>query len=214
MCPFEIAFSASDIVSLVLIVIEVKCFPDCTGLEEYDIPLVLKAAFGWTGITDEMSSLIRKIVAKFVLIPKFVLSVAAFIIEWGILYSDSTSQETEFVFWSLGMDRWTALGVAIAGNIIFLAVLICIACCSDIFKNPKNYFRFLSFYRLYDLGMNIVLLVMAQRYDEVNSESTVANFIIIYSSIEIAIGAIQLLKALFLLCRCYLRVSWNNVSAA
>ena len=86
-------------------------------MEEYDIPLVLKAAFGWTGITDEMSSLI-----------------------------DGT--------------------------------------------------------------------VMAQRYDEVNSENIVANFIIIYSSIEIAIGAIQLLKVLFLLCRCYLRVSWNNVSVA
>ena len=206
MCPFEIFFSASDIVSLVLIVIEVKCFPECTELEEYDIPVVLKAAFGWSGIGDGISSSIRKIVAKLVLIPKFVLSIAAFLIEWGILYSESTSQENGIAFWSKSVDRWITVGLSIAGYSTFLAVMFYIACRTNAFKDPKNYFKLLLFYRCLDLELNISLLWMALKYDEVKTDSIVANLIIIYSSIEIAVGVFQLLKAVFLLGRCYIHI--------
>lgn len=214
MCPFEVAFSASDIVSLVLIVIEVKCFPKCTELEEYDIPQVLKAAFGWSGLNKEASSSIRKIVAKFVLIPKYVLSIAAYYIEWGLLYSESVLQDPFYKDNNFGIDTWATMGLSIAVITIFLVVIICTACCTDVFKKPKNYFKLLSLYRTLDLEMNIVLLWLGLKYDEVNNDSIVANLIIIYSSIEIFIGVIQLLKALFLLCRCYIHVSLNNISAA
>lgn len=43
--------------------------------------------------------------------------------------------------------------------------------------------------------MNIVLLCIALKYDEVETDSIVANLIIMYSSI--AVGVVQLLKAAF-----------------
>lgn len=104
------------------------------------------------------------------------------------------------------MDRWIAVGLSVAGYSIFLAVMFYYACCTNAFQHPKTYFKLLLLYRFLDLELNIALLWMALKYDEVKTDSIVANLIIIYSSVEIAVGIFQLLKAVFLLGRCYIHV--------
>ena len=91
-------YSASDIVSLILIFVQIKCFirffsklTEKVNTCGDDILTVQKAVFGWSGIPDKASSSIRKAIAKIVLLPKFVFSLVAFFIEWGILYSENVS---------------------------------------------------------------------------------------------------------------------------
>ena len=63
-------------------------FPQCTDMANA-LQQVLKAAFGLNVIHNEVSYSIRKIVAKFTLLPRFVFSILAFLIEWAIRYSEN-----------------------------------------------------------------------------------------------------------------------------
>lgn len=63
------------------------------------------------------------------------------------------------------------------------------------FNTLKFILDYIFFYRLLDLEINIVLLCIALKYDEVETDSIVANLIIMYSSI--AMDVVQLLKAAF-----------------
>lgn len=207
---FELVFSASDIVSLVLILIEIKC---CNCFEEYtefangDIQLVLKAAFGWSGIHEEVSASIRKTVAKFVLLPKFLFSALAFAIEFGILYSENASVELD-----LPGGRWTVVGVVIFIYIDFLAAMSFFVCCyTHKFEESIIYFSFLLFYRILDLGLNCVLLWMSVIFDELNTNSIVTHLITIYCSIEIVVAFIQLCKAVFLLVKSMLEKAISEI---
>lgn len=57
--------------------------------------------------------------------------------------------------------------------------------------------------------MNIVLLCIALKYDEVETDSIVAKLIIMYSSI--AVGVVQLLKAAFYIGRYYIHIRTEYV---
>ena len=188
----EFVFSASDIVSLVLIIAEIKCFNSFSEFESGDILTVLKAAFGWSRIHDQTSSSIREVVARIVLLPKFVFSVVAYLIEWGILYSENESLENDYPG-----GRWAAVGVSIFFNTISLTTMFCVVCCTEIFKRPRIYFGFLLFYRMLDLELNSILLWLSVKYDEVNPNSIVTHVIFIYSIFEVVVGTLQLCKAFF-----------------
>lgn len=207
---FELVFSASDIVSLVLILIEIKCCNCFEGYTEFasgDIQLVLKAAFGWSGIHEKVSASIRKIVAKFVLLPKFLFSALAFAIEFGILYSENASVELD-----LPGGRWTVVGGVIFFYIVFLATMSYFVCCrTHKFEESIIYFSFLLFYRILDLGLNCVLLWMSVIFDELNTNSIVTHLITIYCSFEIVVAFIQLCKAVFLLVKSMLEKVINDL---
>ena len=207
----ECVFSASDIVSLVLILVEIKCFDRFSKFTNdlntfYGILKILTAAFGWSGISNEVDSLIRNLVAKYVLFPKFVFSVVAFLIEWVILYSENESLEHDYPG-----GRWAAVAVSISFYTVFLAAMFCGACCTDTFKHAILYFFFLLFYRLFDLEMNSVLLWLSVKYDEVNTNSIVTHAITVYSIFEVVVGFLQLCKAVFLFVNCFINIR-NEVS--
>lgn len=193
----EFVFSASDIVSLVLIIAEIKCFNSFSEFTENvttceAILTVLKAAFGWSRIHDQVSSSIREAVARIVLFPKFVFSVVAFLIEWGILYSENESLENDYPG-----GRWAAVGVSISFNTVLLTAMFCVVCCTDIFKRPRTYFGYLLLYRMLDLELDSILLWLSVKYDEVNPNTIVTHAIFIYSIFEVVVGTLQLCKAFF-----------------
>lgn len=207
----ECVFSASDIVSLVLILVEIKCFDRFSKLTNSlntcdGILKILTAAFGWSGIGNEVDSLIRNLVAKYVLFPKFVFSVVAFLIEWVILYSENESLENDYPG-----GRWVAVGISISLYTVFLMTMFFVACRTDTFKHAILYFSFLLFYRFFDLEMNSVLLWLSVKYDEVNTNSIVTHAITVYSIFEVVVGFLQLCKAVLLFVNCFINIR-NEVS--
>ena len=205
MCEF--VFSASDIVSLVLILIEIKCCNcfEYTEMHGYNIQEVLKAAFGWSGIRNNHSHLIRKTVAQFVLFPKFLFAALAFTIEFGILYSEN---ESEF---NIPGGRWTVVGVSFLIYIVFLATMCYFVCCrTDKFKEPIVYFSFLLFYRIWDLIMNFILLMMVAIFGDVDNASSVTMLIYMYCMLEIVLDFIQLCKAVFLVLKIMLEKACSS----
>ena len=207
----EFVFSVSDIVSIVLILVEIKCFNKfeefTNGIATCDAILkVLKAAFGWSGIHDQASSSIRKVVAKIVLFPKFVFSVVAFLIEWGILYSENISLENNYPG-----GRWTAIGISTSQCPVFLAIMFYVICRTNICESAIFYFGFLLFYRVLDLEMNSILLWLSVKYDEINPNSIVTHLIFIYSIFEVVVGFLQFCKALVLIIKCFMEHE-NSIS--
>lgn len=180
-----------------MILVQIQCFNRFSEFTEKvnacnDIKKVLKVAFGWSRIHDKASSSIRKIVAKDVLFPKFVFSVVAFLIEWGILYSENVSLENDYPG-----GRWAALGVSTSFYTVFLAAMFCAVCCTDIFKHARSYFFLLLLYRILDLELTSILLWLSVKYDEVNTNNIVTHVIFMYTIFKVVVGFVQLCKAFF-----------------
>ena len=196
----QFVFNVSDIVLLVLILVEIKCFNSFSDFTKedntwVDILKVMKATFGWS----ETSSSIRKIVAKNVLFPKFVFTVVAFLIEWEILYSENISLENDYPG-----GRWIAISDSIYEFIIFLTLICYGLCCTDICERAIFYFVYLLIYRMLDHDLNIKLLWQSWKYDEVNPNSIVTHVIFKYSIFKVVVSFLQLCKAFHLLIECFL----------
>ena len=192
---FEIVLSASDLVSVIFITVELLCCPGCTGLEEIKIVDALKIAFGvqWKLNQDRNDSAcarIRQNIVKYIIIPRIGFGFAFCLTEFGLLCYGNVDNLANFN---------PTLGSVIVVFIImalYLAAMIYNACCTNNFSKVNFYLGLLVLYKLIDLLVNTTLLMLAKEYTFKNTSPKVniTYLLYIYSIFEVLMCAIHLLK--------------------
>lgn len=159
MCePF---WSVSDIVSVVFIIIEIKCFPGCTGLEGIHVKDALKIAFGWKGLSDRNDSAcsrIRQNIVKYIFIPRIGFGLAFCLTEFGLLCADNVENLGNF---SPTLKSMVAIFVLL---FLYLAAMLYNACCTNNFESISLHMGLVVLFKILDFLVNGAMLMLAYEY--------------------------------------------------
>lgn len=190
----ELLWGVSDIVSVVFIIIELKCCPSCTGLEGIKVKDALKIAFGWKvlpGKNDSACSRIRQNIVKYMFIPRIGFGFAFCLTEFGLLCADNVEHLGNF---SPTLKSMVAVFVLL---FLYLAAMLYNACCTNNFESIALHMGLVILFKLLDFLVNGALLMLAYEYTykTVKPGIDVTYIIYIFSTCDVIICAIQLLKS-------------------
>ena len=189
----EIFLSASDLVSVIFIIIEVKCCPGCTGLEDIKLGKALKIAFGLKLDQDRIDltcSEIRKKIVKNIIIPRIGFGFVFCLTEFGLLCYENVNNISNF---NPTLQSVIVVFVIMA---VYLVALTYNACCTNNLSRVNFYLGLLVLFKVIDLVVNITLLLLAYEYTfkDITPDQNITYLIYIYSIIEVAICAIHFLR--------------------
>lgn len=189
----DLVLSLSDLVSVVLIIIELKCCPSCTGLEGITVENALKIAFGWNvpqEKDDSLCSRIRQNIVKYIFIPRIGFGFAFCLTEFGLLCADNVEHLDNF---SPTLKSMVAVFVLL---FLYLAAMLYNACCTNNFESIALHMGLVILFKLLDFLVNGALLMLAYEYTykTVKPGIDVTYVIYIFSTCDVIICAIQLLK--------------------
>lgn len=188
----------SDIVSIIIIAIDLYCIPKHTGLEGTCFKKLLKVAFGWK-ITDmENQRTIRTAIAKFVFIPRIGVGLLLFIIEFGLLLREEIDTlDPSFIY----------VIICLVLFLVFLVVMIYCAYCTELFEGVIFHQVSVQMFHRMDAIINSALFALAKKliYDDLKPAPSITYFIYIFSIVDCAWCVFQALKSyliyLYLFCR-------------
>ena len=189
----EIVWSASDLVSVIFIIIEIKCCPQCTGLEEIKLADALKIAFGWKLIEnrdDDACSRIRKNIVKYIIIPRIGFGFAFCLTEFGFLCYENFDNVSNF---DPTLESVIVVFVIMA---LYLVALTYNACCTNNLSKVNFYLGLLVLFKMIDLVLNSTLLMLAYEYTfkDITPDLNITYLIYIFSIFEVTLCSIHLLK--------------------
>ena len=189
----EIVWSASDLVSVIFIIIEIKCCPQCTGLEEIKVAKALKIAFGCKLIEnrdDDACSRIRKNIVKYIIIPRIGFGFAFCLTEFGLLCNENFDNVSNF---DPTLESVIVVFVIMA---LYLVALTYNACCTNNLSKVNFYLGLLVLFKMIDLVLNSTLLMLAYEYTfkDITPDLNITFLIYIFSIFEVTLCSIHLLK--------------------
>lgn len=190
----ELFWSVSDIVSVVFIIIELKCFPKCTGLEGIRVRDALKIAFGWKELpnkNDSACSRIRQNIVKYIFIPRIGIGFAFCLTEFGLLCADNVENLANF---SPTLKSMVAIFVLL---FLYLAAMFYNACCTNNFESIPFHMGLVVLFKLLDFLVNGAMLMLAYEYTYKTAKPgiDITYVIYVYSFFDVTVCAIQLLKS-------------------
>lgn len=191
----ELLWSVSDIVTVVFILIEIKCCNNCTGLEGIKVKNLLKIAFGWKvmpGINDSACSRIRKNIVKYIFIPRIAFGFVFCLIEFGLLCADNVDHIADF------SPTFKAMIAIFVLMILYLAAMFYNACCTNNFENVALHMGLVVLFKILDCLVNSALLMLAYEYTykTVKPGIDVTYVIYVFSVFDIIVCAVQLVKSI------------------
>lgn len=190
----ELFWSVSDFVSVVFIIIELKCCPGCTGLEGITVKNALKIAFGWKVIpnkNDSACSRIRQNIVKYIFIPRIGFGFAFCLTEFGLLCADNVENLGNF---SPTLKSMVAIFVLL---FLYLAAMLYNACCTNNFESIVLHMGLAVLFKLLDFLVNGAMLMLAYEYTykTVKPGIDITFVIYVFSIFDVSVCAIQLLKS-------------------
>lgn len=190
----ELFWSVSDIVSVVLIIIEIKCCPNCTGLEGIKVRDALKIAFGWRELPDRNDSAcsrIRQNIVKYIFIPRIGFGLAFCLIEFGLLCADNVENLDNF---SPTLKSMVAIFVLL---FLYLVAMLHNACCTNNFESIPLHLGLVVLFKLLDFLVNGAMLMLAYEYTykTVKPGIDITFVIYVFSFCDVIVCGIQLFKS-------------------
>lgn len=190
----ELFWSVSDIVSVVFIIIEIKCCPGCTGLEGISIKNALKIAFGWKVLSDRNDSAcsrIRQNIIKYIFIPRIGFGLAFCLTEFGLLCADNFENLGNF---SPTLKSMVAIFVLL---FLYLAAMLHNACCTNNFESIPFHMGLVVLFKILDFLVNGAMLMLAYEYTykTVKPGIDITFVIYVFSFCDVIVCGIQLFKS-------------------
>ena len=185
----------TDFISIVLIFIEIHCCPNLTGLEHLQLVDIARILFGWKSDID--CSSLRIQITKWILIPRFLFGILACLGEFILLWHDHASALSEYpVIVCVEIALFCLTG-------LFTICLIHVACCTSLFSNENTYLVFLLTYRVLDVILNGILVVLEIEYHfkPFNCDNIIQNVLFVYSCWELFTCAILSIRTFYFCCR-------------
>lgn len=184
---FELVWGVSDIVSVIIIAMDLFCIPKCTGLEGTGFKELLMIAFGWE---DADRPQVRLIIVKFVFIPRVGVCLAFFIIEFGLLLNEKVNIRDPSLYMVI-IFLWFL--------IVYLVIMIIFAFCANtcIFKHISVHRLFVFIFHVLDTMVNLAMFLLAYEinYKEVTPGINITFFIFIFSIYDFGLCLIQVIKS-------------------
>ena len=189
----EIVWSASDLVSVIFIIVELNCCPECTGLKELKLVEALQIAFGWKLIQDRNDSAcsrFRQNIVKYIILPRMSFGFAFCLTEFGLLCNENFDNVSNF---DPTLESVIVVFVIMA---LYLVALAYNACCTNNLGKVNLYLGLLVLFKLIDLVLNSTLLMLAYEYTfkDITPDLNITYLIYIFSIFEVTMCSIQLIK--------------------
>lgn len=187
---FELVWGVSDIVSVIIIAMDLCCIPKCTGLEGTGFKELLMIAFG---LKNPDQPKVRLIIVKFVFIPRIGICVVFFIIEFGLLLNEEINLRDPSLYLVFGIIYF------LVPLIVYLIMMIYFA-----FSDKKCIFDNISVHRLFvfgfhvlDMWVNLAMFLLAYEinYKEVKPGLNITFLIFIFTIYDFGLCLIQVIKS-------------------
>lgn len=187
---FELVWGVSDIVSVIIIAMDLCCIPKCTGLEGTGFKELLMIAFG---LKNPDQPKLRLIIVKFVFIPRIGICVVFFIIEFGLLLNEEINLPDPSLYFVFCITFFLVL------LIVYLIIMIYFA-----FSDKKCIFDNISVHRLFvfgfhvlDMWVNLAMFFLAYEinYKEVKPGLNITFLIFIFTIYDFGLCLIQVIKS-------------------
>lgn len=184
---FELVWGVSDIVSVIIIAMDLYCIPKCTGLEGTGFKELLMIAFG---LKNADQPEVRLIIVKFVFIPRIGICVVFFMIEFGLLLNEEINIRDPSLYLVI---------IFLVLLIVYLIIMIYFA-----FSDKKCIFDNISVHRLFVFGFHVLdmlvnlamfLLAYEINYKEVKPGLNITFLIFIFTIYDFGLCLIQVIKS-------------------
>lgn len=183
----ELVWGVSDIVSVIIIAMDLYCIPKCTGLEGTGFKELLMIAFG---LKNADQPEVRLIIVKFVFIPRIGICVVFFMIEFGLLLNEEINIRDPSLYLVI---------IFLVLLIVYLIIMIYFA-----FSDKKCIFDNISVHRLFVFGFHVLdmlvnlamfLLAYEINYKEVKPGLNITFLIFIFTIYDFGLCLIQVIKS-------------------
>lgn len=184
---FELVWGVSDIVSVIIIAVDLYCIPKCTGLEGTSFKELLMIAFGWENHDQPK---VRLFIVKFVFIPRIGICLVFFIIEFGLLLNEEVNIRDPSLYLVI---------IFLVVLIVYLIIMIFFAFCAKtyIFYDISVHRQFVFGFHVLDMVVNLAMFLLAYEinYKEVKPGLNITFLIFIFSIYDFVLCLIQVIKS-------------------
>lgn len=184
---FELVWGVSDIVSVIIIAMDLYCIPKCTGLEGAGFKELLKIAFG---LKNADQPEVRLIIVKFVFIPRIGICVVFFMIEFGLLLNEEINIRDPSLYLVI---------IFLVLLIVYLIIMIYFAYSDNkcIFDNISVHRLFVFGFHVLDMLVNLAMFLLAYEinYKEVKPGLNITFLIFIFTIYDFGLCLIQVIKS-------------------
>lgn len=205
---FELVWGVSDIVSVIIIAMDLYCIPKCTGLEGTGFKELLMIAFG---LKNADQPEVRLIIVKFVFIPRIGICVVFFIIEFGLLLNEEINLRDPSLYLVI---------IFLVLLIVYLIIMIYFAFSDKkcIFDNISVHQLFVFGFHVLDMLVNLAMFLLAYEinYKEVKPGLNITFLIFIFTIYDFGLCLIQVIKSgtfmLYSYCKNKISTRHNDLS--